>query len=98
MRNLTTTKTLKPKLILLFAIFLAFGIQGCQKSESEELDITEVESFTDSSTISAAATHQAVLYLTTILILKKVSGMRKAFQTHGLPTSTIKLPVQVKVR
>ena len=53
MRNLTKTKTLKQRLILLFAILLAFGIQSCQKSESEELEITEVETFSDSSAISA---------------------------------------------
>jgi hypothetical protein len=53
MRNLTKTKNLNQKLILLLALFLAFGFQSCQKSESEELEFAETESFKDSSTVSA---------------------------------------------
>jgi hypothetical protein len=53
MRNLTTTKKLNQKLILLLALFLAFGFQSCQKSESEELEFTEAETFADSSAVSA---------------------------------------------
>ena len=53
MRKLTKTKTQKTKLILLLALFFAFGIQSCQKSESDELEFTEAASITDSNAVSA---------------------------------------------